>query len=169
MPLIPSVGARTYGLSRGEAVIVDLGKRGTLFALLQNVYGGVGYSYRVALQSFPDKEATPIGTKVVLPTTRYPKLVRFKEITNPATVESILEPANKCCEIGINHLEDFFGKGVRIKEISIEITNDEVTTDIKKKLPWLSSIKCEKNDCVKIRNPFPSKSGLTFTDFVKGQ
>ena len=36
-----------------------------------------------------------------------------------------------------DHSEELFGKDVKIKEISIEMTSDGVTSDIYKILPWL--------------------------------
>ena len=54
-------------------------------------------------------------------------MVRFRDIKKPATVEAV-DPAN---------LAASFGKGVKLKRILIQITDDDVTTGIEKKLPSL--------------------------------
>ncbi len=54
-------------------------------------------------------------------------MVRFRDISNPATVEAV-DPAN---------LEASFGPGVRLRRILIQITDDDITTGIETKLPPL--------------------------------
>jgi hypothetical protein len=54
-------------------------------------------------------------------------MVTFADMNNPKTVENI----------PINDLSAVFGKDVKLKEIKVEITDEPVTWDIKKFLPWL--------------------------------
>lgn len=57
----------------------------------------------------------------------WPMLVRFKNIRDPASVESV-DPED---------LEATFGKGYRVRAVYVEKTEDPVSKDIKARLPWL--------------------------------
>lgn len=126
---------------KGEAVAVDLGARGVLFALLKN-YRGTNYAHNVVYRTIggnlsPEgirflQNAT--GKKAVLEPRRYPMLVMFRDITDPKTVTPVLEFADDG-SIKADYFEELFGKGVKLKEISIEITDEPVTWGIKKIRP----------------------------------
>lgn len=129
----------------GEAVVVDLGERGQVFALIDNgnIGDGVSYTTTCNLPEFGRKE-TPIGKRWVLSLGEYPKLVTFTDPRNPKTMQSLLSiKGNSYCgkrgkwEIQEDRFEDVFGQGVRLKEISLEITGSPVTSEIEKHLPWL--------------------------------
>jgi len=150
--LFPGQGGALYYVSQGQAVVVDLGKRGLLFATM-----GQDYAHNVALQSFPLREKTPIGTKVTLAPERYPPLVHFRDLNDPRTIEHSYghemrdvpcapvdhgtQPTHCRGPVFADHLEEQFGSGVKLKEISIEVTNDSVTTGIENWLPWLSQMR----------------------------
>lgn len=141
----------------GEAVAVDLGERGTMFALLTgrtkdgkpgwpeapnmltkvmapeiwSMKPGPGQVIRMGLMS---------GKKVV-PDEYIPFLVRFRDETDPKTVEAI-DPKD---------LAAAFGPGVTLKSVTIEMVSagwwplslfgiggEPVTTGIEKRLGWLS-------------------------------
>lgn len=132
---------------RGEAVVVDLGSHGLLFALLcgRDRNGSRGSSdnmHDLPLEVFQRIKAigpntgTPgaqmrqlIGLKQEAELTQQeiPFLVRFRDIADPATVEKV-DP---------NNLAKSFGAGVRLKRATIEITSDPVTKGIEKRLGWL--------------------------------
>jgi hypothetical protein len=137
----------------GEAVVVDLGKRGVLFALMENTYGSVDYAYNVALTAFPMGDRTPIGTTVVLKPDSYPRFVEFKDLQDPTTVQTVIDGAHKinradrCCRLGADHTEELFGKGVKIKEVDIEVTDAPVTWVIENWLPWLNVGNIRKFHC----------------------
>ena len=57
----------------------------------------------------------------------YPLLVRFRDINIPESVQ-IVEPSD---------LETSFGPGVRLRRITVEVREDEVSEGIEKMLPWL--------------------------------
>ncbi|MDE1153754.1 MAG: ankyrin repeat domain-containing protein [Micavibrio sp.] len=129
----------------GEAVVVDLGKRGLAFALIDgsNIGDGISYVATCDLREFGLKK-TPIGTKWVLSPGEYPKLVAFKDLNNPKTMQSLLEiKGNGFCgsrgqwETQSDHFEEMFGTGVKLKEITLEITDDPITIGIERRLPWL--------------------------------
>src|SRR5262249_13499521 len=58
----------------------------------------------------------------------YPRLLRFRDIKDPATAE-LVDP---------DYLAKSFGPGFRLVRVTIEITNEPVTRGIRKILPWLS-------------------------------
>jgi hypothetical protein len=118
----------------GEAVAVDLGNHGVLFALTDRASGyGISYS---ALKAFPLRKK-PSWAKVTLSPDQYPVLVRFKDLEDPFSRE-VLYANDHIPEIGIRgDIEEAFGKGVEVKEVSLERTNDNVTRELEKWIPWL--------------------------------
>jgi uncharacterized membrane protein YhaH (DUF805 family) len=130
----------------GEAVVVDLGQRGLLFALIDssNIGDGVSYITTCNHSDFGDKK-TPVGKKWILSPGEYPALVAFKDLNNPKTMQSLIDiKGNGRCggggewEVQADHFDGMFGVGVKLKEISLEITDDPITVEIEKRLPWLS-------------------------------
>lgn len=129
----------------GEAVAVDLGPRGALFALLRSgdVDWALGVAPAVLLPPRRPGEGgdsaawaervravtRASGTREV-PSDLYPMLVRFRDPADPMTVEKV-DPAN---------LAASFGPGVRLRRITIQITDDRVTRGIEERLPWLPAL-----------------------------
>jgi hypothetical protein len=60
--------------------------------------------------------------------TGYPMLVRFKDIRDPKSVEKV-DP---------NDIAKSIGPGVTLRRITLQITDDPVTTGIEKRLGWLA-------------------------------
>ena len=126
---------------RGEAIAVDLGERGILFGLYEQP-DNPDYSYQIMLDMFPMPDEKYGGGgltvkginyyshlqtgKADLPISKLPLLVRFRDIRDPKTVEQV-DPRN---------LTASFGEGVRLGTVTIEPTDDPVTTGIEKRLPW---------------------------------
>ena len=119
------------GSYRGEATVVDLGDGRYLFALL-----GEGTRY-LALRTFNGnpgvgrKSFTAVekvrGSKTVAHKD-YPLLVTFDDINVPKTVKKV-DPDN---------LVASFGPGYSLKSITLEITDDPVTTGkMEQILGWL--------------------------------
>ena len=173
---IPNAGS-VISRVKGEAVTVDLGKRGVLFALLRSEYDEDWASRAVwrvtnlttyqeakaAREALGDDEANLsdiqfgmnmervlslkgrrdlpryVDNGMTRGTVRneggelpsgYPILVTFKDTNIPETVQMV-DP------------DDFgtrFGKGVRLKSITVERTEDEVTRGIEKRLTWLKAV-----------------------------
>ncbi len=122
---------------RGEAVMVDLGERGKFFALL-----GSGHCTDVLLRAFNggviDPASVPNTGKVTLTPDNYPIFVRFRDEKEPKTVESVTKIIKEgAFEKGYLFDSEKFGAGVQLKEITIEVTNDPITTGITQLLPWL--------------------------------
>jgi len=142
----------------GQAVAVDLGERGILFALLKDDRGPYGgddqpaYIARKVFAGAPGKIAPPeilpriTGAKAEVPVGLLPMLVRFRDIDDPLTVEKV-DPRD---------LGRSFGADVRLKRATIEmvpagwwpfnsfglscpieLTGVSTTRGIDKILPWL--------------------------------
>lgn len=129
---------------RGEAVTVDLPGGETLFALMRGAGGDVDYPTQLVqrhLAEHPDPrvETTPgawaenrrriqrSGIAFELTEDEYPMLVRFRDRSDPTTVEQV-EPGD---------LDEAFGPGVRLRRITVEMTQESPTQDIIGILPWL--------------------------------
>ena len=127
--------------TRGEAVAVDLPGGKVLFALLpdpnqtQAVLDPDWKNDWVESAKRISGGDTPRGALAMAPSqqtvhfaepTGYPKLVYFRNIADPTSVEEV-DPGN---------LAASFGPGVRLKRITVQVTNDDVTTGIEKRLGW---------------------------------
>lgn len=140
---------------RGEAVVIELGERGTLFALLKEgddtrsipptiVFRAFGFSGGIWPQGRVEdlfKTIRQLSGRRELPLDNLPMLVRFRDINDPKTVERV-SPHN---------LAERFGPGVRLVRATLEIVppanwpfspghskSEPVTTGIEQKLAWLS-------------------------------
>ena len=150
---------------RGEAVVVDLGERGVLFALIgdgtdlefyssfrePNGHGGAtpeGIKYYASM---------PAGERAEIGTDRYLQLVTFTDMEDPKSVALVYdravcawakEPPAECEGVmksgtytAVDRFEELFGEGVRLKEITIEITEQPVTWGVVDHfLPWLKAL-----------------------------
>jgi hypothetical protein len=149
---LPGAGGLTNlgGLScKGEAAAVDLPNGQALFALLQteggfrracaypllafkhrlNAFAG-GYAQIQLISSWKGQRSPMPQVHSILPKdggeiSGYPMLVTFKDITDPTSVE----------RINPDDLAASFGKGYKLKSISVTITDEPVTTGIESKLP----------------------------------
>jgi hypothetical protein len=142
---------RTAG-EEGEAVVVDLGSRGLLFATLVDERalrsGGMGM-YNAGATPFPQErfrgvidqgiglkdeytayldELNRRKPKGELPFKYLPMLVRFRDPSDPTSVERV-DPVD---------LASSFGSGVRLKSAFVEITDDPLTRGIEARLPWVT-------------------------------
>lgn len=130
----------------GEAVIVDLGKRGKLFALMSGGRGGPTSHTRILYYTFGGgtsfggiralNHEARVGRLEVLKHQDYPTLVRFKNPDDPMSVEAV----------DYRNLSKSFGQDVRLKEITIEIVDEPVTWgNVDKALPSSFEEKIIKN------------------------
>jgi hypothetical protein len=140
-------GGQIYYKVRGEAVAVDLPGGRTLFALLRSD-NDIEWSAHVMQGLAPKIQGEPwaksfdnvllINKKVEVPRmwpanatlperSAYPMLVTFGDIADPMTIASV-DP---------DDLAATFGKGVKLKRITAELTDDPVTTGMAERLRWL--------------------------------
>ena len=121
------LGVSKQGVSRqvGEAVVVDFGEKGALFVLPMKeeiTYAfpfnkGVGVLAPEGIRFYNGLQP---GAKAPLPRDKFPRLVMFEDLKDPKSVKMVDPDA----------LSETFGKGVVLKDISAEITNDPVTWGI---------------------------------------
>jgi hypothetical protein len=138
---------------KGEAVAVDIAPGQVLFALLSSARGDVDYAQHVPRIAFPQcmegrDKLTPqaqadckdlkwqakqlVEFWPTLPPQKWqgadiPMLVRFKDLADPKSVEAVDPDA----------LEKSFGPGTKLRRITVQVTDDAVTTGIGKRLGWL--------------------------------
>jgi hypothetical protein len=137
------LSARRGIRTRGEAVAVDLPGGQTLFVLVPNsaipqkaldpVWKNdwVESAKRIVSGDVPDG---PQAIRYSDPrqynkSATYPLIVRFRDPQDPSTVE-LVQP---------DDLAASFGTGVRLKGITVQVTNDEVNLGIRRRIPWLST------------------------------
>lgn len=135
---------------QGEAVAVDLPGGQTLFVLLRSE-GSVDwaaylhqivkldnspedqtlYYRRIAanrqIWSVPRKKSTFSNRDFH---DNYPYFVRFKDIRDPKSVEQV-DP---------EQLDTSFGEGVKLKNLTVQMTDAQVTGGIEKRLGWLKGM-----------------------------
>ncbi len=130
---------------RGEAVVVDLGHRGILFALISSASdyelyeafpysnGGGGETTVGGIKHF---NALKLGMKAALKK-NIPKMVTFTDMKDPKSVVLVrggkFNPETQKSEF-VDDFEKFFGAGVRLKSVTVEITDEPVTWGIEKYL-----------------------------------
>lgn len=129
----------------GEAEVIDLGEERYLFSLLKGSTGVVGTPIALPYAAFEDDPAfqppegeydNPVkffrrlnAAKPIAGLTPdgLPLLVAFDDLDDPATVKRV-DPDN---------LEAVFGPGVSLNSITLEITDEPVTTgEVEKVLGW---------------------------------
>ena len=134
-------GIGGYGGSyKGEAVAVDMGEKGVLFALLKGdptrpESSGFSEPLFIALRAFTKsgnviddmRHLNQNKPKTNLDFNLLPMLVRFRDINDPKTVE-LVDP---------NDLEKTFGADVKLVSATLEITDEGVTRGwVRKYLSW---------------------------------
>ena len=144
----------------GEAVVVDLGSRGKVFAVMGT---DDHWMFFEAFAPPPPSGAGIATTKKgmqyyksikerkVLDPKLWPLLVGFKDINDPKTVtvaykviraEVREDTGLKVRSVGAeDHMVDLFGEGVKIKNIEVERTHDDISWHIVGALPWLKELK----------------------------
>lgn len=135
------------GLAYGEAVVVDLGIRGVLFALTTENTWGTRYSKMLPFFVFSKEEGslTPQNIRrfrtlqagpVEIDPKWYPDLAFFKDINNFKTATRI--PSDDLAAV--------FGDGVALKSITLAMTKEPVTKGVVDKyLPWLDAWREKQN------------------------
>lgn len=141
---------------RGEAVVLDLGAKGLVFALLRAGRDSRSEPASIVLRAFnfsggamplPAKEGiqqvSRLSGKAELPVTSLPLLVRFRDVNDPLTVEKV-DPLD---------LAASFGPDVKLTRATLEIVSNRsvpmswieaegelITTGIQRRLSWLEPL-----------------------------
>ncbi|MFL6844355.1 MAG: hypothetical protein ACJ8ER_05695 [Allosphingosinicella sp.] len=151
---------------KGEAVTVDLGGGQMLFVLLSgrdmapadfqaSLFHNALEGGAVATPPLPRKyaaqewreereAANSIRPVVVLNWNDYPTMVRFTDLEDPKTL-TVVSPAD---------LSNEFGNGVSIRRITIAVTDDPITDEIRNRLKWLDHLDRYRSDK---QNPFTAQ------------
>jgi len=124
--------------NRGEAVVVDLGRYGPLFLILQGKYDVLTLAQAVYGSAKPGQDVwdyfKALGEPKParnIPHDALPLLVRFRDTSKPSTVECV-NPDDMASSFPP-------GTSVRLVKATIAIVNASVTTgQIEKWLPWLN-------------------------------
>jgi hypothetical protein len=122
---------------RAQAIPIDLGDKGTVYALLRsrsptgdpsdtlayigNIFPRSGIEKKLGATALIDCELSRRFS------TQCPYMVRFRDERDPATVEAV-DPAD---------LSLTFGPGVKLRPIKVTVTKDGVTKGLVKRLPWM--------------------------------
>jgi len=149
-------GARGFKRLRGEATVVEVAPGQYLFGLLKDQDN---LTQRV-FDNHPDRRGdtfdeafgrlSSLRETRAVPKKYYPLLVTFTDINDPSSVQRV-DP---------DDLATHFGPGVKLKTITLEITNEPVTRGrVEKVLGWLDNYYNKRFDgkrfgTVKTDNPF---------------
>ncbi|MBL8711812.1 MAG: hypothetical protein JNM12_02845 [Alphaproteobacteria bacterium] len=125
--ILPEQGGATYNISKGEAVVIDLGQRGILFALL-----GGEWEAKIAFHALAHvSKAEMFELDPLMKKWGSPRFVFFKNAKNPETVIAA----------DFRNLEKDFGLGVKLASFEMERTVEPVRVGIvHQNLPWLDKV-----------------------------
>ena len=146
---------------RGEAVVVDLGERGVVFALLKGgPVASPDHAKQISQKLFPNPRNVDLvdyykenfdqlkGKPKTLADEQHPLMVTFKDVNDPKSITLVRSVKSTQESTFVNpeyvtkdHFEEFFGKGVQLRKVNIELTDEEVTKGISKKLIWFNDFK----------------------------
>ena len=142
---LPDVGNSPY--IRGEAVAVDLGERGIVFALMTNQPWRNGLYQAFPIPAPSSKKGIEHYIRTLKPGMKaewkenWPRMVMFKDINDPKSVTLVRGSRfNKETQQSdpVDDFEAIFGAGVKLRGFTVEITDEPVTWNMKNILPWLS-------------------------------
>lgn len=181
---IPNPG-QVFEKVKGQAVAVDLPNHQTLFALLRSD-DSLDWSAHVlpnCTKPIPPAEALKLadpfvermrrtyaltgshdvprwlphlpGPTTSRPPSGWPMMVRFKNLHDPKSVERV-NPDN---------LTTSFGPGYAVRRVTVEPTDEPVSTGIRTRLEWLSSYQGRMLDGARINNSTALSNNLTVADF----
>ncbi|MGN7437241.1 MAG: hypothetical protein ACTHOO_01260 [Alcanivorax sp.] len=169
---------------RGEAVLVDLGERGLLFALKKDA-NSRAYPKNLFQKMFwhrPPPATKPLKTEekleyydnlrnanAIVPKDWYPTFVYFRDLNDPKTIEAVYDRHNALSgnsrQVKVNKLSEVFGQGVEINNIKIETTSDPVRFKLHKILPWLKDEETYIRETPRISTTQP----LQYLDLQEGR
>ena len=129
--ILPDQGGSIRQVGYGEAVVVDLGKRGLLFVLNNRPGYFDSYEADVFFDSFRGVEK---AGRSELKLEDWPALVTFRNPRDLDTIAVLSPPENVSrvdAETALDkNIEAAFGSGVHLKSIVIEVTTDPVTRGV---------------------------------------
>ena len=163
--VVPGIGKGGCVTSvKGEAVVVDLGQRGKLFALLKDGRGSTDMAADLPAYTFPIlgspggclkdniKHYENLEAKGPVDLQFHPLMVAFKDMTDPTSVQYVygVEEYNekspgggydRLWRVKEDNFEKLFGKGVKLNSVTLEMTDEPVTRGVLKQLPSFNDSK----------------------------
>ena len=124
---------------KGEAVVVDMGARGVMYGLIVSgqyldIKNTFPYEHRMnTAEGVRYYRSLPIGTTGKLPKENWPTFVTFTDPDDPKSVTLVrghkfnIETQN---HDPVRKMKEIFGEGIEIKEITITITDEDVTQKV---------------------------------------
>lgn len=147
------------GIARGEAAYVDLGKRGKIFVLMPDPANAKNRFFGLIRTVFPTvpkiyeqtrfKEVLEhydelSNVKDTVPEWEYPVLAHFRDINDPSTIEVVYRrkqgSVRDMQEVETDRMEEVFGEGVSIKNMTLEMTDAPLEWKLNKPLPWIEQM-----------------------------
>ena len=144
------------GIVSGEAVYIDLGKRGIIFAIMpadRDDFLRLITDTFPTVPAFSDNSQYPDllkhyndlrNVKADLQPWQYPILIGFKDINAPKTAECVYQIKyldNRFIhKVETDRLEEFYGEGVKIKNMTLEMTSDPLEWKLDDKLSWIETM-----------------------------
>lgn len=138
--------------AEGEAVFVDLGNGRNLIALLAGGVNGADVDYVIHAPqhasgldfSEASKPRLPYLTgRWTLPEGKLPTFVTFTDLNDPLSAR-VMPP---------DQFESVFGPGIRLRDVTIEMTKDDVTRGIEGKLPVMMGKLRELDKTLQVEYP----------------
>lgn len=170
--VLSSGGASTYG----EAPTVDLGNGRVLFAPLhdpnysrriyQMLMNMLRYddldpplSRRYKSGEWPESytEATDLESFAVIQRKDYPMLVTFGDLADPTSVK----------EVNPDNLAGTFGSGYRLKRITAQVTDEDITMEFEELFPAIANFKKTFGSISARRIDTPITSRLQKPNFIQ--
>lgn len=178
------LGVVTHAVAnvKGEAVVVDLGARGVLFAIMRGYWLGEDYEHEIVREVFPvpkeygidaqagvrHRRSLSTGTKTLRPM-QYPVLLTFKNFQDVRSVDYVLnvDVSSEHSDTGMgtiteDRFEQVFGAGVHLHSITIEMTDESVTEAVSPLLPPFDHLG-ELHDSL----PYGDPRWITLNDFIE--
>lgn len=170
---IMSAGGANKRIS-GEAIYIDLGGEKNLFAVLDgdlltlapSVFLGEEYVAKNGWIKTAQVLSSMKHSSMVLPTSRTPTLVTFKNLKDPHTLIPVYfyDEEQDGTSKTINNFEGIFGGGYELLRAEIALTDDPMKQKIDHLLPWVTT---QKGYLVKSAQHQKIKS-ISALDFKKG-
>lgn len=135
-----------------EAVPINMGRYGFIFAILKGSHGQNRLPFISArmlpctlpqnVYSRPELEkyiTSNVGHKQLVNPINYPDIIRFKNIDDPESIEIIYANNEKLSEKPFDNFTAYFGQGVFLKEVTVEIVDQTVDWKLQNYLPWIET------------------------------
>lgn len=119
--ILPDQGGTMYNIIKGEAVVVDLESRGTLFVIMDGEREA-----KAVMKALTQSVSVDFFT---MQPKFYPRFIYFKNNHDPKSVEKVSQKL----------LHEVYGEGVALRQISIAKANEDIIYTIHAYIPWVST------------------------------